>query len=400
MIHPLGRLYLIVSVLLIVVSLTLIDCRPTVHLEFGSNIPSRIQKRVKYWKENMFLHREQYRTELDAIRIVISLGDTTLARSMIPQDELYRLPPQSFIVRSNFTRGSNVLLVVGNGRSDAYEKRVDSATKVNMGAVYACYYVIEKILGISFMAHPFQPQRSNELALNRRLERLLQSGGALNVIEQPQWNIRGIHIHTMHPLELTELLNGFGKNLSIDTWEITSEYDMFCEWLVANRQNRLEWVLLWSESWSEYADSELRKHRLRALVERAHEYGLLVGIDVPIALRQQHSWSLIRPGDKRDPIEQIQSRLDYIAPVFDFLGTSLGFSEFTHGSATDMVRFLNETSRYLDENHGGRRVSAKVHCSQVSIYRYRCMSCCQHWIKCVIIILRYRDKSLPSTQTP
>lgn len=45
----------------------------------------------------------------------------------------------------------------------------------------------------------------------------------------------------MHPLELTDFLNGFGENLSLvyEDWSnMIPEYISFLEWMVANKQNR------------------------------------------------------------------------------------------------------------------------------------------------------------------
>jgi hypothetical protein len=56
------------------------------------------------------------------------------------------------------------------------------------------------------------------------------------------------------------------------------EAEAFMEWLVANRQNAVEWVLLYSKDWPHgQADGAERKGRLRRLTDLAHAYGLEAG---------------------------------------------------------------------------------------------------------------------------
>ena len=76
--------------------------------------------------------------------------------------------------------------------------------------------------------------------------------------------IRGLQLHTMHPLELTDMLNGWGPGGpgDVEGWEATlPEWDAFLEWSLANRQNRAHWVLLSAESWQEFADGAVRAVR-------------------------------------------------------------------------------------------------------------------------------------------
>jgi hypothetical protein len=65
----------------------------------------------------------------------------------------------------------------------------------------------------------------------------------------------------MHPLELSNLMNGFGDNMSLDeqSWAVSlPAYELMIEWMVANKQNRLEWFPLCAKDWQEYCDSSLR----------------------------------------------------------------------------------------------------------------------------------------------
>ena len=167
----------------------------------------------------------------------------------------------------------------------------------------------------------------------------------------------------MHPLELTNLLEGWP--LDGRAWAAgLPEWDALLEWLVANRQNEVEWVLLEAQSWRAFATSDERARRLRVLVERAHAFGVRVGVDAPIVLSQQHAFRLL---DERGSADferaRIDARVDWLMALgFDFLNTESGDTEMTHPSSTRMLAWMNEvTARVEDRWH--RHVRIKVHCS-------------------------------------
>src|SRR5205085_1162937 len=157
-----------------------------------------------------------------------------------------------------------------------------------------------------------------------------------------------------HPLELTDVLNGFsGNGVEGDqtAWAaMLPEWDLFLEWLVANRQNSVEWVLLSADSWSEFAESPVRQQRLRTLVEHAHAYGIAAGIDAPIAQIQQHSYRLIRStGTLEEEVAQIHAHLDWLmGSGFDFFSSESGTTEFTHPTAERTLAWMDEVARYVD----------------------------------------------------
>ena len=56
------------------------------------------------------------------------------------------------------------------------------------------------------------------------------------------------------------------------------DWDHFLEWMVANRQNEVEWLLLRAESWDAYAVSPERQARLRTLTSHCHRYAIACGV--------------------------------------------------------------------------------------------------------------------------
>lgn len=189
------------------------------------------------------------------------------------------------------------------------------------------------------------------------------------IIESPKWPMRGWHYHTMHPLELHHVLNGFDSKGDamdpyVETWQsMIPQVDRFFEWLVANMQNHVEWILLANSNWGEFIDGPLRQGRLLKINDMAHEWGLETGADVPIALTQQNSWFMTSPDKPKSEQESdIRARVDWLMDAgFDFIATESGTSEFTHPSDWDMLHWMNTLTEYAATYNAS--VFIKVHCS-------------------------------------
>ncbi|MBI4816895.1 MAG: hypothetical protein HY791_11585 [Deltaproteobacteria bacterium] len=286
--------------------------------------------------------------------LVLSLGDRTETRRLIPESELVGKGSEGFIVRAGaLADGTPLLAADGNALAPDPSGHVN-ISHGNIGLVFASYALLEE-LGFAFL-HPLSPVRP---------ETLLEPP-TLSISESPHWRIRGMQVHTMHPLELTDLLNGWGATPD-DPDQFTAqlpEWESLCEWLVANRQNRVHWVLLAAESWATFGDSTLRQNRLKQLADIGHDFGIAVGVDAPIALGQQHSFRLLRQsGELEAEKAEIRSRVDYLMTAgFDYLATEAGTSEFTHPDDHRMLAWMNELARHLDETYGAPAY-IKIHTS-------------------------------------
>ena len=213
------------------------------------------------------------------------------------------------------------------------------------------------LLGFSFL-HPLAPY------VPPRVTMPLED---VSISEVPHLKIRGIHLHTMHPIELTDFLNGWGP-LGIDDdagfQKSFLEWHSFLVWMLANGLDRVQWALLWNEKWSDFAESQKRQSRLRQIVDVAHLFGVEVGIDAPVSLRQQNAFRLVRQsGTLDEELTQIQRRIDYLMGTgIDFLALESGTSEFTHSSPMRMLARLNYIAAYLDGAYDST-ATIKVHVS-------------------------------------
>jgi hypothetical protein len=265
----------------------------------------------------------------------LAFGHSATADRLGAAAEALGQAPEGFVVQVEASDGGKRAVAVGNPT----EPRSND---------YAAYALLEE-LGFAFL-HPLAPARPLALADPPATLHL--------VVEKPRWKTRTIHVHTQHPLELTEMLQGWGAAGPDDAQGFTDrlpEWDTYLEWLLANRQNGVEWFLLWADSWKDFADGPVRQARLKTLVDRAHDFGLRAGLDVPIVFGQQHAFRLLRNQQQsNEPAElaEIDARLDYVlAAGFDFLGTESGTSEFTAPAPQRMLDWMNEVTRHADTRH-------------------------------------------------
>ncbi|MCA9660177.1 MAG: hypothetical protein KC486_17665, partial [Myxococcales bacterium] len=282
--------------------------------------------------------------------LVLSVGDTPSTRALIPAEELAAAGSEAFILRSGSLGGAPLLATDGNPLDP--DPRGHSILGVGFGA-----YALLEHLGFAFL-HPLAPTRPVTLPLEP---------DAVDRTEAPRWPVRGLQLHTMHPLELTDLVNGWGPLGPDDAlgWEaMLPEWDAFLEWMLANRQNRVHWVLLTADPWAEFADSQERADRMAELVDRGHAFGVWVGVDVPLALHQQHAWRLIREsGELAEEVAQIHARVDYLMGAgFDYLATESGTTEFTSVDDVTMLAWMDALAAYMDEAHD-REALIKIHIS-------------------------------------
>ncbi|KAI9332142.1 hypothetical protein DFJ73DRAFT_856035 [Zopfochytrium polystomum] len=300
--------------------------------------------------------------------LIFSVGPNPLTRKIISSDEASKLTPEGFIVRSTrLAGGATAIAIEGANWKDIPKPKSKRSprpwTHGNRGLAYGVYAALED-LGFAFL-HPLEPTIPHSIPV-------IPPNGQLNYSDCPRWTqMRAIHYHTQHPLEITPFLEGFGPEGVRDQagWESQiPEWASYCEWLIANRQNGVEWALLESGRWADFARSDVRADRLKKIVDVGHSFGVAVGVDVPIAFAQQHSFRLLKNGTgKANHLDaekaEIHESLDWVMKAgFDFLGTENGTSEFTHTSAQTMLDWINATSDYAAEKYGVQ-MHIKVHCS-------------------------------------
>jgi len=149
---------------------------------------------------------------------------------------------------------------------------------------------------------------------------------------QPRFVKRGFHIHTMHPLEITEPLldEHYPKG-----GKIIREY---IDWLARNGQNYFEFNLLNSvslDSWLPYA---------KQFVNYGHERGVIIGLDISLHMIQQKAYQLYvkKPKSFKSKEKQILSNLEQLKTAgFDVFNIELSSTEYTSGNSSKRYKLVD-----------------------------------------------------------
>jgi hypothetical protein len=152
---------------------------------------------------------------------------------------------------------------------------------------------------------------------------------------------KGFHLHTMHPLELTEQLH---NPLSTNALEDIKEY---IDWLARNGQNYFDFSLMRT------VNEKLFIRHARQFVEYAHSRGVMVGLELSLHMIQQRVYQMVqfRPWSFTSYKKQIDKELAWVfeAP-WDFINLDLTSAEFVGG----MDKKKNELKNYLVQTIRGK----------------------------------------------
>lgn len=243
-----------------------------------------------------------------------------------------------------------------------------SRTSIRGGSLRALLfglYDLARVAGYGF-AHPLYVVIPQKARWCQNLEGAPSRGSAgITGAPRPGAAERGTHLHTQHPIELANVLNGLGTSPdgradeSEDFWlRDLSTWDAYLQWLVANKQNMVEWCLLEWDSLDGFSMSSTRKRRLSTLVSRAKEWGLHVAIDVPVNLQQQHAWRLQVPRSSVSLSERLRWIMD---TGVDVVSTEIGSTEFSHTHPNETINLLNNIAEELAAT--GKSLVVKNHVS-------------------------------------
>lgn len=328
---------------------------PAFYLQLDSDLPkwfkSRVVELIKERTSLPFIElgEDENVDDIASGSIVFSIGPKAFyVREKFSETERNQLTHDGMALKIEQSNSVNWIIATGKGAEDL--------SQINRGALYAAYYALD-LMGMAFF-HPLKP-------LFRSTLRIPESQ---TIIKNPRWEDRGIHLHTMHPIELSEVLNGWGAGGYSDQASFEALIPLwrsFCEWAIANRQNYVQWVLLEGKEWKSFSRSTERQNRLKTLTTIAHDYGLSVGIDAGIALAQQNMWRLIlEEGSLDDEFKQLHENIDYLMGAgFDVISTEIGKSEFTTADDQRMLAWINELARYTRDTYG-KKADIKIHVSQ------------------------------------
>lgn len=204
-----------------------------------------------------------------------------------------------------------------------------------LGLQYGVYHVLELMGWRSFTPFQrFQPERIDPGAVRLRIQE------ASHAVVSPEMELRGLHLHTLHPVE------GL-----FDFWlaEDSERARRVVDWVVQNRGNYLQWVAL---------DDILESGRYTAwqrstadLLEYAHRRGVQVGLNTLVFAKSslQHAYLT-------DTLESLRFLQDL---PFDLL--NLSFGEFVGEDPQAFVERLDQVAGWVGEIRPACRLSGTVH---------------------------------------
>ncbi|MEN3041502.1 MAG: hypothetical protein ABDH66_08210 [Bacteroidia bacterium] len=171
-----------------------------------------------------------------------------------------------------FGRRESLLIQIVPTTSGIRIRRFDTYTEIvapdTLSAVHGLYLLLEEGHGLSFV-HPKETVIAAHLPRWRVLEAF------------PRFRWRGFHLHTQHPIELTEALH---DPAFPNGEELVKAY---IDWLIRNRQNYFEFCLLRTvdlRRWVPY---------FSRIVRYARERGVTVGLDLSLRMQQQRAFQLM-----------------------------------------------------------------------------------------------------------
>ncbi|MES2621627.1 MAG: hypothetical protein V4615_12320 [Bacteroidota bacterium] len=159
---------------------------------------------------------------------------------------------------------------------------------------------------------------------------------------------RGFHIHSQHPLELTEQL--------LDEKYPNAMYDIkqYLDWLARNGQNYFEFNLLEGinrKTWPAFA---------KEFVDYGHSRGILMGVDLSLHMIQQKAFQLYRSSaSKKKQIERNMAMLNQAG--WDTWDIEFSKTEFSSGNVkkkTELQLFITDqlTNKYHVKPMGRKHV--------------------------------------------
>jgi hypothetical protein len=192
-----------------------------------------------------------------------------------------------------------------------------------LGAQYGFAAALEN-LGFRFR-HPYDtyaPKEPHDM------------GAQLGVVHAPETRVRGLQLHTLHPIESYFAF-----------WEPSPEnrYDAhrIIDWLIKNRGNYLHWVAL--DDIMDPAVHAKWQPFTRELIDYAHDRGVRVGLNIQLfgGSNLQLAFDLHDKDDETVP-ESIAKRLPLITNELPFDVIELSFGEFFGEEPQKVVDGINE----------------------------------------------------------
>ncbi len=182
------------------------------------------------------------------------------------------------------------------------------------------YYFLQDKLNILF----YHPKETGYFNVNINLT-------AFNTSIYPKFKIRGYHMHTTHPIELSDYIldHTYGE-------KGIEEVKHYIDWLARNGQNYFEFVLLESvklKKWIPY---------FKTIEEYAHQRGIVLGLNVTLHHIQQKVFTLYKnwPNSWKSKKKQILKNIETLNQLkWDYWVIDFKTHEFSKDNSDKITRY-------------------------------------------------------------
>ena len=255
------------------------------------------------------------------VTVIVTPEDEAAVRAFVDamSDErvLVEVAAEPLLARRGWSPGWSVAVLSDSTCSDCYTLTADRAdVTVSGGGVLGRQYGLADVfeqLGYRFH-HPLDTFRPNSYG------ELDEDG--LGVLHTPDIARRGIHMHTLHPIE------GL-----FDFWipedGATERAGRVIDWVVKNRGNHLQWVAL-DDIMRPSVHSEWVAHT-QVIHDEAHLRGLTVGVGIQLfgSGNLQNAYDLLDDvGTEEEQAAAIAGRAEIVLGDLDWDLVNLSFGEF------------------------------------------------------------------------
>lgn len=172
--------------------------------------------------------------------------------------------------------------------------------------------------------------------------------------QKPEMVRRGLHLHTLHPIE------GY-----YDFWEPSEAHldraKRVTDWMIKNRGNYLEWVALDNITDNPIGHAAWKTHT-QAIIEDVHQRGATVGIGVQLfgSGNLQNAFDLVDDANG-DRETQITSRIGLVLNDLDFDVLEMSFGEFFEEEPQDFIDSINQAYDSIQQVSPGIEMTARLH---------------------------------------
>lgn len=232
--------------------------------------------------------------------------------------------------------------------------RGDAGFVVHGGGALGVQYGLADVLerhGWRFF-HPWRTVRPATVTL-------IDADG-LGVTETPEQALRGLHPHTLHPIEAL-----------FDLWVPSADglagSKRMVDWLIKNRGNHIQWPGL--DDVVTAAAHDAWKPHTRAILDYAHLRGVRTGIGIQLfgGSNLQLAYDLLDDGGQGLPEQQsaMDARLHLVLDDLPFDAVNLSFGEFSGEDPAAFLDSLNLATARVHALAPAAEVSAVVHVGEM-----------------------------------